>query len=123
MKFVNAFLFAPKKRHPVSGRTHRTLLSVENLETRAVPTVLTTKLLFDNFDNNDSNVFSSNWSVVQGATHVVRPDYDRSIEKPLNEYFDRYLTVRMENFKLADEEIIRGDKGSIVVQPTRARVS
>jgi hypothetical protein len=29
----------------------------------------------------------------------------------------------MENFKLADEEIIRGDKGSIVVQPTKARVA
>ena len=28
--------------------------------------------------------------VVQGATHVVRPDYDKSIEKPLNDYFDRY---------------------------------
>jgi len=61
--------------------------------------------------------------VVQGATHVARPDYDKSIEKPLKDYFDRYLTVRMENFKLADEEIIRGDKGSIVVQPTGARVS
>jgi formylmethanofuran dehydrogenase subunit A len=59
--------------------------------------------------------------VVQGATHVVRPDYDKSIEKPLNDYFERYGTVRMQNFKLADEEIVRGDKGSIVVQPTRAR--
>ena len=48
--------------------------------------------------------------VVQGATHVVRPDYDKSIEKPLNDYFDRYLTVRMDNFKLADEEIVNGDK-------------
>ena len=61
--------------------------------------------------------------VVQGATHVVRPDYDRSIEKPLNEYFDRYLTVRMDNFKLADEEIVNGDNGAIIVQPTAARVS
>ena len=61
--------------------------------------------------------------VVQGATHVARPDYDKAIEKPLKAYFDRYHTVRMENFKLADEEIIRGDKGSIVVQPTKARVA
>jgi formylmethanofuran dehydrogenase subunit A len=59
--------------------------------------------------------------VVQGATHVVRPDYDKSIEKPLNDYFERYGTVRMRNFKLADKEIVHGDKGSIVVQPTRAR--
>ena len=61
--------------------------------------------------------------VVQGATHVVRPDYDKSIEKPLNDYFDRYLTVRMDNFKLADEEIIRGDNGAIIVQPTGARAA
>jgi hypothetical protein len=29
----------------------------------------------------------------------------------------------MENYKLADEEIIDGDRGSIIVQPTRQRVS
>jgi len=61
--------------------------------------------------------------VVQGATHVVRPDYDKSIEKPLKGYFDRYLTVRMENFKLGDDEIVRGDKGSIVVQPIGSRAT
>jgi formylmethanofuran dehydrogenase subunit A len=53
----------------------------------------------------------------------VRPDYDKSIEKPLNDYFDRYLTVRMENFKLADDEIVKGDSGAIIVQPTGDRVS
>jgi formylmethanofuran dehydrogenase subunit A len=61
--------------------------------------------------------------VAQGATHVARPAYDRSIERPLKDYFDRYLTVRMENYKLADDEIIDGDRGSIIVQPTRQRVS
>jgi len=61
--------------------------------------------------------------VTQGATHVARPAYDRAIEGPLKTYFDRYHTVRMENFKLTDEEIIDRDRGSIVVQPTRPRVS
>jgi len=61
--------------------------------------------------------------VVQGATHVMRPSYDHAIEGPLKTYFDRYLTVRMENFRLADEEIIDADRGSIVVQPNRPRVS
>ncbi|HSB58235.1 MAG TPA: formylmethanofuran dehydrogenase subunit A [Methyloceanibacter sp.] len=61
--------------------------------------------------------------VAQGATHVARPAYDRSIEGLLKDYFDRYLTVRMENYKLADDEIIDGDHGSIIVQPTRPRVS
>jgi formylmethanofuran dehydrogenase subunit A len=61
--------------------------------------------------------------VVQGATHVVRPEYDRSIEKPLKDYFDRFHTVAMENFKLSDEEIVRGDGGAIIVQPTEARAA
>jgi formylmethanofuran dehydrogenase subunit A len=38
--------------------------------------------------------------VVQGATHVARPDY-----------------------RLADEEIIKGDHGSIIVQPTNPRAA
>lgn len=59
--------------------------------------------------------------VVQGATHVARPEYDKAIEKPLKEYFDRYHTMRMENFKLSDDEIIEGGRGEIVVQPTKAR--
>jgi formylmethanofuran dehydrogenase subunit A len=61
--------------------------------------------------------------VVQGATHVVRPDFDRAIEKPLKDYFDRFHTIRMDNFKLSDEEIVDGDRGRIVVQPTTTRVS
>ena len=61
--------------------------------------------------------------VVQGATHVARPSYDKGIEKPLHDYFARYHTVALENFKLSDSEIVHGDGGRIVVQPTRARVS
>jgi|GEM_PF-6934509 len=61
--------------------------------------------------------------VVQGATHVARPDYDRSIEKSLKDYFDRFHTVSLENFKVSDDEIVTGDKGALVVQPTAARVN
>jgi len=61
--------------------------------------------------------------VVQGATHVARPEYDKSIEKPLEDYFDRFHTMRMENFKVADDEIVKSDKGAIVVQPTGARAA
>jgi len=61
--------------------------------------------------------------IVQGATHVARPEYDPAIEKSLKEYFERYHTMRMENFRLSDEEIIEGGRGSIVVEPTGARVS
>ncbi len=60
--------------------------------------------------------------VVQGATHVMRPDYDKSIVKKLDTYFDRFGTVSRENYMLADDEIIKGDNGAIIVQPTGARV-
>jgi hypothetical protein len=58
------------QRQEWKGKQRRsTRLQVEYLEDRAVPTVLSTQLFLDHFDNNDSNVFSSNWQVVQGATH------------------------------------------------------
>ncbi len=59
--------------------------------------------------------------VVQGATHVARPQYDSGIEKSLRDYFTRYHTVSLDNFKVADDEIIDHDRGSVVVQPTGAR--
>ena len=61
--------------------------------------------------------------VVNGATHVARPSYDRSIEKSLKPYFDDYHTVRMDNFRLSDEEIINGGRGSLIIQPTRDRAA
>ena len=42
--------------------------------------------------------------VVWGATQVVRPDFDRGIEKNLRDYFDRYHTMKMDNFALGDDE-------------------
>jgi formylmethanofuran dehydrogenase subunit A len=61
--------------------------------------------------------------VVNGATHVARPQYDKAIERPIKDYFDRYQTVRMENFRVSDDEIVDGGRGEIIVQPTKARVS
>jgi len=67
--------------------------------------------------------------VVTGATHVVRPEYDRKrIDKPLKHYFDTYHTVQMDNFRLSDDEIVDGGCGHapgtcgcLIVQPSRAR--
>jgi formylmethanofuran dehydrogenase subunit A len=61
--------------------------------------------------------------VVSGATHVARPTYDKGIEKQLASYFAKYHTVAMENFRLSDDEIIDGGRGSLVVQPTGARLA
>ena len=43
--------------------------------------------------------------VVRGATHVVRPEYDRGIERRLKAYFDRYHTLRFGNFAISDAEL------------------
>jgi formylmethanofuran dehydrogenase subunit A len=45
-------------------------------------------------------------NVVRGATHVVRPEFDHGIERRLRDYFDRYHTIRFENFPISDEELV-----------------
>ncbi len=55
--------------------------------------------------------------VVSGSTHTLRPEYDRSIERSLKQYFDRYMTVQFDNFRVKDDEITDLGKGNIIVQP------
>ncbi len=61
--------------------------------------------------------------VVNGATHVARPSYDPAIEKQIKRYFEDFHTMRMENFRLSDDEIINNGHGSLIVQPTGARTA
>jgi formylmethanofuran dehydrogenase subunit A len=49
-----------------------------------------------------------------GATHVVRVDYDRSIEKTIGDYFERYMTVSPGNMAVADAELEDAGRGSII---------
>jgi formylmethanofuran dehydrogenase subunit A len=58
----------------------------------------------------------------QGATHVVKPDYDRSIERPLKRYFERYQTVQMENLTITNDEIVDQGRGQIRVHSCKQRV-
>jgi len=59
--------------------------------------------------------------VVDGGTHTLRPDYDRSIEKSLRNYFDRYLTMRLDNFRVSDGEIENNGRGHLVIHACKAR--
>ena len=43
---------------------------------------------------------------VTGVTHVVKPDYDNAIEKPLKKYFDDYQTISLSNFKISNDEMV-----------------
>jgi len=62
----------------------------------------------------DGEVVKTVW----GTTHVVRPEYDKSVEKDLKKYFDKYMTMKMGNFTISDDEITEDGRGSITVHPT-----
>jgi formylmethanofuran dehydrogenase subunit A len=61
----------------------------------------------------DGKVVSTKW----GTTHTVKPDFDPSVEKGLKDYFDRFLTMKLGNFKMSDDEITEDGRGSITVHP------
>ena len=56
--------------------------------------------------------------VVWGTTHVVRPEYDASVEKDLKKYFDKFMTMKVGNFSISDDEITEDGRGSLTVHPT-----
>ena len=55
--------------------------------------------------------------VKNGVTHTLRPEFDKSIEKTLHSYLEKYQTVSLENFKIDDDEIVEHGNGKIVIQP------
>jgi formylmethanofuran dehydrogenase subunit A len=70
----------------------------------------------------DGELVAKNGKIVKvtnGGTHTLRPQYDRVIENSLRDYFDRYLTVRLNNFRVSDAEIENNGHGRIVIHPCR----
>ncbi len=57
----------------------------------------------------DGKVMHTKW----GTTHIVRPDWDISVEKDLQKYFDRFMTMKVGNFKISDDEITEDGRGSL----------
>lgn len=56
--------------------------------------------------------------IVWGNLHTVKPDFDRpAIEARLKPYFDRYLTMSMNNFIIRDWEIEHDGRSKIMVHP------
>ncbi len=55
--------------------------------------------------------------VVWGTTHVVKPEYDHAIEKSLEKYFDQYMTMKLDNFVIREEEISEDGRGSVTIHP------
>ncbi len=61
----------------------------------------------------DGQVVKVTW----GTTHIVKPEYELSIENELKPYFDKYLTMKLGNFKISDDEISEDGRGSLTAHP------
>ena len=57
----------------------------------------------------DGEVVHTKW----GTTHIVRPDWDNSVEKGLEKYFNRFMTMKVGNFKISDDEMTEDGRGSL----------
>ena len=44
---------------------------------------------------------------VWGKTQTVAPEYDKSIEKNLGKFFDKYHTMKLSNYIISDDEMER----------------
>jgi len=58
--------------------------------------------------------------VTDGGTHTLRPGFEKSVLKPLRAYFEQFHTVRLENFRVSDEEIVNEGRGRVIINPLRA---
>jgi len=61
--------------------------------------------------------------VVWGTTHTTKPAFDINVEKDLSEYFDKYHTIQLDNFKISDDEITADGYGSLVTHESKARAN
>ncbi len=50
--------------------------------------------------------------VTRGNTHVIKPEFDRGIEKELRKYFDCYQTMRLDSFKIENDEMSEIGQGA-----------
>ncbi len=58
-------------------------------------------------------------SIPATSSHVVEPDYDRGIEKPLKSYFDKYMTMNLDNFRISRDELEAYNQNSLLVHDCR----
>ena len=52
--------------------------------------------------------------VVWGKTHTAKPAYDKAVEKGLKDYFDKYHTIQLDNFKISDDEIAQDGRNQVI---------
>ncbi|HNV87842.1 MAG TPA: formylmethanofuran dehydrogenase subunit A [Methylotenera sp.] len=58
--------------------------------------------------------------VVWGATHTAKPAFDHSAEQGLKEYFEKYHTIQLDNFKISDDEITQDGRGQVITHTNKS---
>ena len=58
--------------------------------------------------------------IPKSYTHTVKPEYDKSIEKRIKNYHDKYRTIRFENIPISDEEMSEFIGSPTIVHPCRS---
>lgn len=56
--------------------------------------------------------------VVWGATHTTKPVFDVGVERGLKEYFDKYHTMQLDNFKISNDEIAEDGRNHVITHST-----
>ena len=54
-------------------------------------------------------------SIPATTSHVVEPDYDQGVEKSLKSYFDKYMTMSLDNFKIGRDELEAYNQNSLLI--------
>jgi formylmethanofuran dehydrogenase subunit A len=55
--------------------------------------------------------------VVRGSTQVVRPEYDRSIEKLIDSRFRCFHSIELQNFAISEDEMAEGIGSQVNIHP------
>lgn len=58
---------------------------------------------------------------VNGSTQVVRPEFDPGIEKRLSRWFERYHSIKLQNFRISDDEMAEGIGSPVNIHACRTR--
>ena len=61
--------------------------------------------------------------VVWGTTHTTKPAFDIGVEKDLGEYFDKYHTIQLDNFKISNDEITEDGHGKLAIHENKSNKS
>jgi formylmethanofuran dehydrogenase subunit A len=61
--------------------------------------------------------------VVWGKTHTAKPSFDTGVEIGLKDYFEKYHTIQLDNFKISNQEIAQDGRGQVIAHKGKKRAN